>query len=277
MTKDISQNQAATFKTGLCSVSLRELTPEQIIDLVKQGGLDAIEWASNCHVPAGDTATAERVAQLTKDAGLETSSYGSYFKVLDPDGNPEAFEPYIETAKILGTDTIRIWAGHDPSDTISEPQREKLITHLRAATELAQQAGIRLGLEFHANTLADSNYATEALLDAVDHANLYTYWQPVYWLTDPAYRIDGLKDLADRVLNMHVFYWQFRPGLGDWGQSTERRPLEEAAGDWQTYFEVPLDSSYTHYALMEFVRGDTPEQFLRDAATLKAIIKKAGS
>ncbi|MEN8662521.1 MAG: sugar phosphate isomerase/epimerase family protein [Lentimonas sp.] len=262
------------MKTGLCSVSLRNCTAEQIIELVKKGGLDAIEWASNCHVPEGDIETAQRVAQLTRDAGLEVSSYGSYYKVLDPDGNIEPFAPFLESAQALGTDTIRLWAGHDPSDAISEPLREKLIAQLRESAIAAEKVGIRLGLEFHANTLADSNYATEALLDAVNHPNLYTYWQPVYWLTDPVYRMDGLKRLASRVLNMHVFYWQFRPG-GDWGESTDRRPLEEATKDWQTYFDVPLDSSYTHYALMEFVRDDCPEQFLRDAATLKAILDKA--
>lgn len=262
-----------TFKTGLCSVSLRELSPEQIVELVAKAGLDAIEWASNCHVPEGDLETANRVAKLTLDAGLETSSYGSYYKVLDPDGNLVDFQPFLESAQLLGTDTIRIWAGHDPSDAITEAHREKLITHLRAAAEAAQKVGIRLGLEFHANTLADSNHATLTTLQAVNHPNLFTYWQPVYWLTDPAYRIDGLKQLADRVLNMHVFYWQFRPGRGDWGQSTDRRPLAEATEDWKSYFEVPLDPSIQHYALMEFVKDDDIEQFLRDAATLKELVK----
>ncbi|MGJ8640106.1 MAG: sugar phosphate isomerase/epimerase family protein [Opitutaceae bacterium] len=262
-------------KTGLCSVSFRELSHEQLIELVAKGGLDAIEWASNCHVPEGDTATAKRVAQLTTDAGLETSSYGSYYKVLDPEGNPVPFEPFIESAQALGTDTIRIWAGHDPSDAISDSHRGKLIEELRKSTELAADAGMKLGLEFHANTLSDSNHATLALLDAVDHKSLYAYWQPVYWLTDPAYRIDGLKQLADRVLNMHVFYWQFRPGRGDWGESTDRRPLAEASEDWQTYFQVPLDPSFQHYALMEFVKDDCQEQFLSDAAALKEIIKQA--
>lgn len=269
MTKHISP------KTGLCSVSFRELSPEQIIELVAKGGLDAIEWASNCHVPEGDLATAERVAQLTRDAGLVTSSYGSYYKVLDPEGNPVPFEPFLESAKALGAESIRIWAGHDPSDAITDSHRSKIVDQLRDSVEQAAQAGIRVGLEFHANTLSDSNYATQALLDDVNHSNLYAYWQPVYWLTDPAYRIDGLKDMANRVSNLHVFYWQFRPGQGDWGQSTDRRPLEEAAEDWKTYFQVPLDPSFEHYALMEFVRDDCPEQFLRDAAALKEIIKKA--
>ena len=264
--------EKTSFKTGLCSVSFRELSPEKIIELVAKGGLDAIEWASNCHVPEGDLATAERVAQLTRDAGLENSSYGSYYKVLDPEGKPVPFEPFLESAQALGTDTIRIWAGHDPSDAVSDQLRGNIVDQLRNSVELAAKAGIRLGLEFHANTLSDSNYATQALLDAVDHPNLYAYWQPVYWLTDPAYRIDGLKQLSPKVSNMHVFYWQFRPGQGDWGQSTDRRPLEEAMDDWRTYFDVPLDPNFQHYALMEFVRDDDPEQFLRDAAALKAIL-----
>lgn len=261
-----------TFKTGLCSVSFREHSPEQIVELVAKAGLHAVEWASNCHVPEGDLATAERVARITNEAGLETSSYGSYYRVLDAEGAPVPFEPFLESAQALGTDTIRIWAGQDPSDAVSDGLREKLVDQIRSATEAADKLGIRLGLEFHANTLSDSNYATQSLLDAVDHSNLFAYWQPVYWLTDPAYRIEGLKQLAPKVSNLHVFYWQFRPGRGDWGQSTDRRPLEEAVDDWRSYFEVPLDPSFQHYALMEFVRDDDPEQFLRDAATLKSMV-----
>ena len=217
-------------------------------------------------------ALAEEVRKRTEDAGLSVSSYGSYYKVVDEKGEPLPFEPVLESALGLGTDTIRIWAGHDPSDAVGKTQRHTIVEKIRRDLETAAKEGVRLALEFHANTLSDSNASTAALLAEVNHPNFYTYWQPVYWLTDSAYRLEGLKQLASRVLNLHVFQWQFRPGAGLWGESTDRRPLEEGAEEWKRYFEVPLDPSLTHYALMEFVREDDPAQFLADAEVLKALI-----
>jgi sugar phosphate isomerase/epimerase len=250
------------------------MEPKELVALVKQGGLDAIEWGSNVHVPAGDLKTADEVRQMTEQAGLGVSSYGSYWKIVDAEGRPDSFNPYLESAQALGTDTIRIWAGHKPSDAVTAAERKCMIDQLREALDAAQRQGIKLGLEFHANTLSDSNASTLELLDELNHPQLFTYWQPIYWLTDPQYRLDGLRQLADRVLNLHVFHWLFRPGAGSWGESTDRRTLEEGANDWETYFSVPLRPSLDHYALLEFVRGDEPGQFLRDAASLKTILKK---
>ncbi len=257
------------IKTGLCSISFRDLTPEALVKLVSQAGLDSIEWASNVHVPFGDAKFAESIRKLTEDAGLSVSSYGSYYKVVDEKGKPDSFEPVLESALALGTDTIRVWAGHQPSDCLSDADRAVIVDNLRLACEAAQKHGIRLGLEFHANTLSDSNGATLDLLNEVDHPSLYTYWQPIYWLTDPRYRLDGLRQLAKRVLNYHVFQWAFRPGQGTWGESTDCRPLKEGEKEWLKYFEVQLDESIQHYALMEFVRNNDPDQFLQDAQTLK--------
>ncbi|MDQ8183463.1 TIM barrel protein [Pelagicoccus sp. SDUM812005] len=257
------------YKTGLCSISFRGLNAQELVRLVKQAGLDAIEWGSDVHVPFGEGAVAREVRKVTEDAGLEVSSYGSYWKVVDEKGAAVPFEPVLESAKALGTDTIRVWAGHQPSDGLSSQERATLVAHLRQATEMAAAEDVRLGLEFHANTLSDSNGATQALLREVEHPNLYTYWQPIYWLTDPEYRLRGLRELADRVLNLHVFQWMFRPGAGSWGESTDRRPLEEGAKEWEQYLKVPLGGDFQRYALMEFVRNDDPDQFLKDASVLK--------
>ncbi|WP_372795869.1 sugar phosphate isomerase/epimerase family protein [Pontiella sp.] len=258
------------MKSGLCSISLQQLGMEEIIALVQKAGLDAIEWAGNAHVQPGEIELASKVRKMTEEAGLEVSSYGSYWKVVTPDGQPDDFGPVLESALALGTDTIRIWAGHKPSDAVTEAERETIHEGIRAALEAGEKHGVKLGLEFHANTLSDSNASTLDLLAAIPHANFYTYWQPIYWLTDPPYRMDGLKKLADKVLNMHVFHWMFSPGRGDWGESTDRRPLVEGADDWREYFSIPLCPEMEHYALMEFVRKDRPEQFLEDAAVLKS-------
>jgi hypothetical protein len=111
------------------------------------------------------------------------------------------------------------------------------------------------------------------LLDEVNHPNLYTYWQPMYWVSDPDYRFQGLEKLRDRIINLHVLHWKFHPMRGGWGENTERLPLEEGAAEWKRFLSVPLPAG-EHYALMEFVRNDSPEQFMKDAVVLKNWVSK---
>ncbi len=39
------------IKSGLVSITFRQLTCEQIVDLVSKAKLDAIEWGGDIHVP----------------------------------------------------------------------------------------------------------------------------------------------------------------------------------------------------------------------------------
>ena len=259
------------IKSGVCSVTFREMDLAGVAALVKKAGLDGIEWGGDVHVPPGDIAVAQEARRLTEEAGLVVSSYGSYYKVLDADGRMEPFDPVLQTALALGTDTVRIWADSMGSEMCSPSRRAKFVDAVRVVLDAAQEQGIRLALEFHANTLTDSNDAAKTLLDEINHPNLYTYWQPMYWIADPAYRLQGLEMLKGRILNLHVFHWVFSPFAGTWVENIDRRPLGEGVAEWQAYFEKP-DPSRAHFALLEFVRGDDPEQFLDDAAVLKQML-----
>ncbi|MDQ8198257.1 sugar phosphate isomerase/epimerase [Pelagicoccus enzymogenes] len=261
------------MKSGVCSVTLRSLSSKEIVALVARSGLEAIEWGGDVHVPAGDLAVAKEVKAMTEESGLKISSYGSYYKVFDDKGRRMDFAPVLASALELGTDTIRIWAGTQPSDAVGDLQRQRLLEGLREDLEQARESGVRLALEFHANTLSDSNAATCRVLGELNDANLFTYWQPVYWLADSEYRIEGLRRLAGKVLNFHVFQWLFRPGAGSWGESTERRPLVDGEEEWLRFLSVPLPDGVDRYALMEFVKGDDPLQFLEDAQALLRWLK----
>ena len=64
------------IRPGLVSITFRKLSPRQIVDLVVQAGLDAIEWSGDVHAPHGDVAKAREIAQMTADAGLSMPTYG---------------------------------------------------------------------------------------------------------------------------------------------------------------------------------------------------------
>ena len=260
------------IKTGVCSITFRQHSIAELVALVGKAGLDAIEWGGDVHVPLGDAVAAQEARRLTQEAGLEVSSYGSYYRVLDAAGDAVPFEPVLQTALELGTGTIRIWADSQGSEVCDPARLAKFTEALRIALDAARKQDVRLAVEFHGNTLADSNFATKTLLDGIDHPNLYTYWQPMYWVADPDYRFQGLELLSGRILNLHVFHWLFRPFVGGWGENTDRRPLSEGAAEWRAYLSAKLDPTIEHFALLEFVRQDSPEQFLSDAVVLKEML-----
>lgn len=256
------------MKTGLCSITFRQLSVAEIVALVKKSGLDAIEWGGDVHVPHGNLVAAREARKLTEDAAIKISSYGSYFRVLDENGNIEEFEPVLNSAVELGTDTIRIWAGRKSPNKADAIYRNKLIAQCLIIAEQAAKQNVRIAFEFHSNTMTETNESTIQLLEDASHPNLYTYWQPICGKLGMDYQLQGLTALSQQIINLHVFHWLYNPEK----KQAERRPLAEGSADWQQYLEVELPVG-EHFALMEFVRDNNPNQFLTDAATLTKWMK----
>lgn len=246
-------------KTGLVSITFRQLSAREIIDLCKQAGVDAIEWGGDVHVPHGDLDRAREVAAMTRQAGLEVASYGSYYRTVSSEEDGLSFDTVLDTAEALGAPAIRVWAGNQGSADASEDNRKAVAENLQIAAEKAARRDIRVSLEFHGNTLTDDLKSAVALLEAVCHPNLKTLWQPSIAMTYEEQQL-ALRGVLPWLDYFHVFTWN----KGDDGKVI-REALAEGEERWKTFFADVRPP----YALIEFVKGDAPEQFLADAATLK--------
>jgi 3-dehydroshikimate dehydratase len=256
------------INTGLVSVTFRQEKPKAIVDLVRQAGLDAIEWGGDIHVPHGDELIAHTVRQRTVNAGIRIPSYGSYYRVGHPDS--VSFTAVAQTATALGASVIRVWAGTRGSAEADDGYwRQVIDDSIRIAAE-ADQSGLTVAYEFHGDTLTDTYASTLRLLRTVDHHAIKTYWQPPTLPVEE--NLEGLEALLPWLANVHVISWQPAPGAAAEAEmhKTERAPLAVMAEPWHRYFELLGQAEHDHYALLEFVSGDTPEQFLEDAALLKA-------
>jgi 3-dehydroshikimate dehydratase len=246
------------IRTGLVSVTFRALAPDRIVALVSRAGLEAIEWGGDVHVPHGEVATARAVRHITLGAGLQLPSYGSYYRV----GSEESvsFEKVLETAVALGTPVIRVWAGTQGSDQADGDTWGRVIDDSYRIADLAQAAGLRIAYEYHGNTLTDTDAATQRLLDAVDHAAVGTYWQ----LREGVARdeqLAGLRAVLPRLAHVHV----------QASQGGARAPLAAMATEWQAILRLVASTGRSHCAMIEFVKGDSPERFLEDAAVLREL------
>ena len=242
--------------SGLVSATFKSLTVQKVLETARKAGLEAIEWSENHHIPAGDESFASDVRNLTEDASLTVAGYGSYYRL----GQGMDIVPSLRTAGSLGAKQMRIWAGSKASPDVAAAERKALEDELSEAVHVAEDFGIVLNLEWHKNTLTDTNESGRSLLETIDSPYLRTLWQPTQALS-LRQREDGLKMILPYLSYFHVYYWD----------NTGRRPLEEGKEQWGKYFSL-IDGNKDCYALLEFVKDDSEEQFYRDAEVLKEMI-----
>jgi len=235
------------------------MTIRQVVDITVKAGLSAIEWGGDFHVPHGDLKAARRAKQVTADAGLIVSSYGSYYKTGE---NEPAFETVLETAVEMGAPSVRVWAGTRGSDIADETYRNKVVEDSRRVGDLAESAGLDISYEFHGGTLTDTNHSALDLLRAVSHKAVKTYWQPAIG-KKIEYRLAGLKSILPWLSNIHIFHWGDKP--------EDRRPLNNGSAEWIRYLECVSSTGRNHFALLEFVQNDDPQALIRDAGVLKRL------
>ena len=241
---------------GLVSVTFKDLDAENIIELASSNGLQAVEWSENWHIKEGDCKKARQLADLCARKGIIIAALGSYYRL----GSSSDFSTRLSVAQAMGTSVIKIWAGEKPSSEVGKDELAQLVKEARDLALEAEPLGITIALEWHKNTLTDTNESAFEFLTLVDRPNFKALWQPTAALSLEE-REQGLLGLGKRLVNLHVYHWD----------ASGRRPLEEGVGEWGRYFSL-VDPSENHYALLEFVKDNSRQQFEEDAAVLLGLV-----
>lgn len=258
---------------GVCSVTFRSRSVEAVAGLAAQAGLTAIEWGGDVHVPPGDAAAAARVVAACAADGIAVCGYGSYLGAGGPPSHDEIAR-VIDTTVAIGARSLRVWAQFGVEPGAADATVAPVVDGLRAVASAAAVHGIVVGIEFHGGTLTATPASARALLAAVGAPNLGVGWQPPYW--DPDHHGDAgaqLDELARSLVHVHVYEWE---------PDTTRRPLASGTPRWAavctTLRALAADDRMMtlpmpRCAFLEFVADDDPEQFARDAATLRALVE----
>jgi len=247
--------------SGLVSITFRKLVPEEIVSLMEQAGLRSIEWGGDVHCPHGDTGTAKRVGQLTRDAGLEVAAYGSYYRA-GAAGGP-SIEAVLDSASELGAPLIRVWAGNKGSADATKEDRAKVVDACRRIATEAAARDIQIAAEYHGGTLTDTPDSADALFAEVNHPNFLSLWQPNVG-ANAEFIEDSLERITPVLTNVHVFHWH---------PYNERQPLADGAGKWAPIITMLKSQGIRRHCLIEFVKGEAPAQLIEDAATLNAWLR----
>ena len=192
------------MKTGLCTIAFQELPLEKVLDIAAEYGFDGIEvWGKAPHIPdTYDPDYIKAILGMARERGLEIISFGSYVDPLMDDYNKH-WDLAFRIARDLETKIMRVWSGGGASKDVTPESKAAIISRFREMTEKAQQQGIILATEMHANRFTDKAETILELLNAVDHPNLRTYYQPRF-APDADDPYEAARMIGEYVVNVHA-------------------------------------------------------------------------
>ena len=239
---------------GLCSISFRKNSPEEILSAMKEAGLSVIEWGSDVHCPPEK---ATQIEKLQKQYGIRCCSYGTYFKIGVTPINE--LEKCIVTAKTLGTNVLRLWCGDKNSEDYTENEKRKLFAACKAAAEIAKAEDVTICMECHNNTYTNRKESALKLMQSVNSPHFRMYWQPNQFRSEEE-NILYANLLSPYTVNIHVFNWNKK----------EKYSLRFAKDIWKNYLSCFDDNKNL---LLEFMPDDRIETLKTEAEALKEILQ----
>ncbi len=244
------------YRLGLVSVSFRQHSPKEILEAAKAAGLSCIEWGSDVHAPCNDTERLMEIAELQKEHGIVCSSYGTYFRLAET--QIEELESYIQAAKILGTNILRLWCGRKSGKDMADAEKNDLFEVCKRPADIAKAADVTLCMECHKKTFTENPDDAVRLMETIHSPHFRMYWQPFQW-QEPRENVINATKISNFVEHIHIFNWK----------GERKLPLADAVDEWREYIKA---FSGPRTLLLEFMPNGTIEELDRETAAMKIII-----
>ncbi len=246
------------FKIGLASVTFRQKTTREIVDICKQAEVNYIEWGGDVHVKTLEDA--HGVKTLCDENGITICSYGSYFNPLTYD--EVQWTDICKIAESMGAGSIRIWLGKKDSEDTSEEEYQLLVENTKKMCDIASRHSLLVCPECHDNTFNNNTDAILRFINDLSRDNFKTYFQSRYFRME--YDLDRIDRTYDYIENVHVSYRDLK---------REQRFREKNPKYIDTLLEKFISKGFESTVLVEFTQGDSEKNFYDDVKKLKEILK----
>ena len=243
------------FKLGLCSVTFRKKTAEEVVELAKKAGISFIEWGGDVHVKT--LFDAKKVKALCNEADIKISSYGSYFNsaVFDE----KKWISTCEIAKEMDAQSIRIWLGKKNSQVTSDKEYNLLLENTKKMCDIASEHGLIVCPECHDNTFNNNTDAILRFIKELQRDNFKTYFQSRYFRME--YDLDRIDRTYPYIKDAHVSY-----------RDLKREQLFRKKD--KNYLDALLnklkEKGFGGIVMIEFVSGGSEKNFFKDTEKLKS-------
>lgn len=244
-----------SFRLGLCSVTFRKKSVEQVVEIAKKAGIDAIEWGADVHVKTIEDA--RKAKALCDDSKIAISSYGSYVNSADYDENK--WDETCRIAKELGASSVRIWLGRKNSEETNEAEYQLLLENTAKMCSIARDYGLDVCPECHDHTFNNNTDAFLKICEDIDEDNFKTYFQSRYFRME--YDLDRIDRTYPYIRDVHVSYRDLK----------REQYFRKKNPD---YLDILLKKframDFNGTVLIEFVRYDSEKQLVSDAEKIRS-------
>jgi len=244
------------MKIGFTSTTLKQLSPEEIIELAAKAGADCIEWSDKHAI---NPEQARDIARQCAKFGIACCSVGSYYCVGENDAN--RWDSICQTTDALGAQFIRVWLGNKGSTQTDEEEYAKLIADAQNMVKAAAKYGVTIAAEAHPNTYNDSCETSLRFLHDLNEPAFSTYYQSLY------------QDMPADFKRLEQTYMYVRAAHVSFSEVKRNQRFRRKERDCvERIVKVLHEKGFQHPVLLEFCKRDSPHAFLRDMKRLKQII-----
>lgn len=244
-----------SFKLGLCSVTFRKKSAEEIIEIAKKSGIGFIEWGGDVHVRSFEDAAI--VKMLCDKENIKISSYGSYFNSADYD--EEKWCNICEIAKKMDASSVRIWLGKKDSEKTDSSEYLTLLENTKMMCDIAASYGLLVCPECHDNTYNNNTDAILRFKKELQRDNFRTYFQSRYFRME--YDLDRIDRTFDFTENVHISY-----------RDLKREQMFRKKDKYyiDTLLKKLKKKNFGGIVMVEFVSRDSENAFYKDIEKLKS-------
>lgn len=197
------------MKINACSVAFRHMniTAAFLASYTRDAGFDGVEiWAPHARALAADWARLPWRPRVPMLAG--------YLPLGEEAFDPAEAQALCRLTQGWGAGRLRLFAGSAGSAQASAALRARILADLRRCAEVAQDHGLRIAVETHPGTLADTPAATRLVLAEVDHPALGVNFDVLHIWEAGAEPLQAHAALAKEVLHFHLKSVTTRSKLG---------------------------------------------------------------
>ncbi|GLK80326.1 sugar phosphate isomerase/epimerase family protein [Methylopila turkensis] len=265
------------MKVSLCTITFRHclLSLKDIAVWARANGFDGVElWGAHARNLAR---TPLYNAEWLASFGLATPMLSDY---LPTEGERSAIQTRAEgLCRLAGhwrAGKIRTFAGARGSRATSAEERRAIVAALRLMCEVADDHGVRLLVETHPNTLADTLASTLRLVEEIDHAALGLNFDVLHVWEGGDDAAEAHRALRPWIRHYHLKNVRAREDLGVFepanvyaaaGRREGMTPLFGGAFDYDGFLpELDADAE----ASLEWFGDDGFDVLARDRRLLEA-------
>lgn len=243
------------LKIGVASVTFRNKSMSEVVEIAKKAGVSYIEWGSDVHVQTAEDA--KKARELCDKNGITICSYGSYYRVGSRER--ENWEQLCKNAEIMGASSVRVWLGSKDSEKTEEDEYKNLLEDLTHICNTAEKYNLLVCPECHDKTFNNNTSAIIRLKKDLNKDNFRTYFQSRYLRFD--YDMDRIEKTFRFIENVHVSYRDL---------IREQRFGKKDRLYIDKILKKLSEMNFSGVVMVEFTKGAKEKNFIKDVEKLKS-------